>query len=151
VKIAFDTSALVAGLHRAHPRHGRAVVWIDAVAEGRVTGLVTWHALAELWSVLTRLPNPARASPEQALQVVRRVRGVFDVRPVDPAVYDEALKRCTDRGFSSGVIFDALHLVAAELAGVNALLTFNSSDFLRLAAPTSPRIATPPDPPEVKL
>ncbi|XXX79338.1 PIN domain-containing protein [Sorangium sp. So ce134] len=93
MKIAFDTSALVAGLHRAHTHHRRAVVWIDAVAEGRVTGLVTWHTLAELWSELTRLPIPARATPEQALEVVGRVRGVFDVRPVDPAVYDEAMKR----------------------------------------------------------
>ncbi|KYF70349.1 hypothetical protein BE15_15245 [Sorangium cellulosum] len=35
MKLAFDTSVLVAGLHRAHPHHGRAVVWIDAVAEGQ--------------------------------------------------------------------------------------------------------------------
>jgi hypothetical protein len=32
VKGAFDTSVLVAGLHRAHPHRGRAVLWIDAVA-----------------------------------------------------------------------------------------------------------------------
>ncbi|WP_437578834.1 type II toxin-antitoxin system VapC family toxin [Sorangium sp. So ce887] len=151
MKIAFDTSALVAGLHRAHPLHGRAVVWLDAVAEGRVTGLVTWHALAELWSVLTRLPNPARATPEQALQIVGRVRSVFDVRPLDPAVYDEAMKRCTERQFSSGVLFDALHLVAAEQAGADALVTFNGSDFLRLAAASSPRVVIPPDPPELTL
>lgn len=151
MKLAFDTSVLVAGLHRAHPHHGRAVVWLDAVAEGRLTGLATWHALAELWSVLTRLPKPARASPEQALQVVRRVRSVYDVRPVDPAVYDEALQRCTDRQLSSGVLFDALHLVAAEHAGADALVTFNGSDFLRLTAPASPRIVIPPDPPEVTL
>ena len=71
---------------------------------------------------------------------------MFDVRPLDPAVYDEALQRCADRGFSSGVVFDALHLVAAEHAGADALVTFNGADFLRLASPTSPRIATPGDP-----
>ncbi|XXX79339.1 hypothetical protein WMF30_11245 [Sorangium sp. So ce134] len=57
------------------------------------------------------------------------------------------MKRCTERKFSSGVLFDALHLVAAEHAGADALVTFNGSDFLRLAASTSPRIAIPPDPP----
>lgn len=149
--MAFDTSVLVAGLHRAHPHHRRAIVWIDAVAEGRVTGIVTWHALAELWSVLTRLPISARPSPEQALQLVRRIRGVFDVRPLGQAVYDEALQRCTDRGLSSGVIFDALHLVAAEHDVADALATFNGADFLRLALPTSPRIAIPPDPPDIAL
>jgi hypothetical protein len=81
-----DTSVLVAGLHRAHPHHARALVWVDAVAEG--DRLITFHALAELWSGLTRLPGSARTSPEQALQVVRRVPGVFDVRPLEPAIYD---------------------------------------------------------------
>jgi predicted nucleic acid-binding protein len=151
VRIAFDTSVLVAGLHQAHPHHRRALAWIDAVAESRGTGLVTWHALAELWSVLTRLPGSARPSPEQALQIVRRVQDVFDVHPLESAIYDEALRRCTDRGFSSGVIFDALHLVAAEHAVADALVTFNSADFLRLALPTSPRITVPPDPPDVTL
>lgn len=151
MKVAFDTSVLVAGLHRSHPHHGRAVVWTDAVAESRLSGIVTWHALAELWSVLTRLPGPARPTPDQALQLVRRVRNVFDILPLEPDVYDEALQRCTDRGFVSGVVFDALHLVAAERTGVDALVTFNGADFRRLALPTSPRIVIPPDPPETAL
>lgn len=151
MKVAFDTSVLVAGVHRAHPHHARAIVWIDAVAEERMTGLVTWHALAELWSVLTRMPGSARTSPAQAWQVARRVRDVFDVRSLEPVAYDEGLQRCSDRGLSSGVIFDALHLVAAEHAGADALVTFNGADFLRLTAPSSPRIAIPPDPPGVDL
>jgi hypothetical protein len=68
---------------------------------------------------------------------------------MSPPVYEEALQRCTDRGFASGVVFDALHLVGAELAGVDALVTFNDADFVRLAVPTSPRIVVPPDPPGV--
>jgi predicted nucleic acid-binding protein len=151
VRVAFDTSVLVAGLHEAHPHHGRAAVWIHAVTGGHAVGLVTWHALAELWSVLTRLKRPSRPSPEQALQVVRRVQGAFDVRPLEPAIYDEAIQRCTDRGFASGVVFDALHLVAAERAGAEALLTFNGPDFVRLAVASSPPIVIPPDPPSVAL
>lgn len=151
MKVAFDTSVLVAGLHQAHPHHGRASVWTDAVAEGRLSGVVTWHALAELWSVLTRLPGPVRPTPDQALQLVRRVQGVFDVLSLEPAIYNEALQRCTERGFSSGVVFDALHLVAAERAGADALVTFNGADFRRLALPTSPPITIPPDPPAVAL
>ena len=85
------------------------------------------------------------------MQIVGRVRGVFDVRPLQAADYDEALQRCSDRGFSSGVVFDALHLVAAERADADALVTFNGADFLRLIAPTSPRIVIPKDPPEVTL
>jgi len=151
VKVAFDTSVLVAGLHRAHPHHSRAVVWTDAVAQSRLSGIVTYHALAELWTVLTRLPSPVRPTPDQALQLVRRVQGVFEVLSMQPAVYNEALQRCTERGFSSGVIFDALHLVTAEHAGAEALVTFNGTDFQRLALPTSPRVVIPPDPPDIAL
>ena len=110
----------------------RAIVWIDAVLDQRITGIVTWHALAEIWSVLTRMPAPARLSPEQALRVVRRVEAVFQLHPMEPAVYSEALQRCTDRGFSSGVVFDALHLVCAGHAPADAIVTFNGADFLRL-------------------
>jgi predicted nucleic acid-binding protein len=38
VKVAFDTSVLVAGLHRAHPHHQRAVVW---TAEHHGAGALT--------------------------------------------------------------------------------------------------------------
>lgn len=151
MKVAFDSSVIIAGTHDMHPHHRRAVVWIDAVLEQRITGLLTWHALAEIWSVLTRLPGPARLSPEQALRVVRRVQGVFQLHQVEPAVYNEALQRCTDRGFASGVVFDALHLVGAEHAGADAIVTFNGADFLRLANPNSPRLVIPPDPPDVAL
>lgn len=151
MKVAFDSSVIIAGTHDLHPHHGRAIVWIDAVVAQRFTGMVTWHALAEIWSVLTRMPAPARLSSEQALRVVRRVQGVFQLQPMEPAVYDEALQRCTDRGFASGVVFDALHLVGAEHAGANALVTFNGADFLRLTSPSSPRIVIPPDPPDVTV
>jgi predicted nucleic acid-binding protein len=151
VKVAFDSSVIIAGTHDRHPHHGRAIVWIDAVLEQRITGMVTWHALAEVWSVLTRMPAPARLNPEQAMRVVRRVQAVFQLHPMEPAVYNEALQRCTDRGFASGVVFDALHLVGAEHAGADTIVTFNGADFLRLASPTSPRIVIPPDPPAVAL
>ena len=75
MKVAFDSSVVIAGTHDLHPHHRRAIVWIDAVLEQRITGVITWHALAEIWSVLTRLPAPARLSPEQAMQVIRRVQG----------------------------------------------------------------------------
>lgn len=151
MKVAFDSSVLIAGTHDGHPHHRRAIVWIDAVLDGRITGVLTWHALAEIWSVLTRLPVPARLSPEQALRVVRGIQGVFQLQSLEPSVYDEALQRCTDRGFASGVVFDALHLVGAEHAGADAIVTFNGADFLRLASPTSPRVVVPPDPPDVAL
>ena len=85
------------------------------------------------------------------MHVIRKVQGFFQLHQLEPSTYDEALQRCTDRGFFSGVVFDALHLVGAERAGADALVTFNGADFVRLAIPTSPRIIIPPDPPDVAL
>ncbi len=151
MKIAFDSSVIIAGTHEMHPHHRRAIVWIDAVLDRRITGMITWHALAEIWSVLTRMPAPARLSPEQAMRVVRRLQGVFQLLQLEPSTYNEALERCTNRGFFSGVVFDALHLVGAEHAGADAIVTFNGADFVRLATPASPRIIVPPDPPDVAI
>ena len=151
MRIAFDTSVIVAGTHDMHPHHARAIVWIDAVLQQRITGMITWHALAEIWSVLTRMPAPARLSPEQAMRVVRRLQGVFQILQLEPSTYNEALERCTSRGLFSGVVFDALHLVGAEHAEADALVTFNGADFVRLTIPTSPRIIVPPDPPNVAI
>jgi predicted nucleic acid-binding protein len=43
----------------------------------------------------------------------------------------------TELGFTGGVVYDALHLQAAEKAGAKTLVTFNRRDFDRLAAGTS--------------
>jgi len=43
----------------------------------------------------------------------------------------------------------ALHLVEAERAGADVFLTFNPSDFERLAA--GPKPVVPPDPPSTQL
>lgn len=44
-----------------------------------------------------------------------------------------------------------LHLVEAERAGADVFLTFNPSDFQRLAVGPKPRIVVPPDPPSSEL
>jgi hypothetical protein len=46
-------------------------------------------------------------------------------------------------GLRSGAIFDALHLVAAERAEVDALLTFNLKDFLRFSPSIRVEAPTP--------
>ena len=47
-------------------------------------------------------------------------------------------------------IFDATHLLAAEAAGAEVLLTFNSLDFRRLRAADSPHIEESLSPPNLR-
>ena len=56
MKVAFDTSVLVAATLSTHRYHARAVVWLHSIPAGALEGIVSVHALGELWSVLTKLP-----------------------------------------------------------------------------------------------
>ena len=149
--ICFDTSVLVAGVVAAHPMHERAFCWLEAVSKRKVDGIMACHAMAELWSVLTRLPLASPLSGAMAEEAVKRVGRVIRPLAVTPTHYASAIRRCAERGQRSGSVFDALHLVIAETKRCEALITFNPSDFQRLAGPDGPRIVVPPDPPDVRL
>ncbi len=151
MKIAFDTSVLVAAVLSTHRDHARAVVWLSAVSTGALEGVVSVHALGELWSVLTKLPVSPPISATMARETVNDVLTRFEAEPLTLQIYREALDRCTSKGLRSGAIFDALHLATAEATGAAALLTFNERDFARLSGPGSPPIVVPPDPPAVRF
>jgi predicted nucleic acid-binding protein len=107
--------------------------------------------MTETWSVLTRLPVTPRITSLAAWGAVRRLRSLLTLVPPTERIYRTALARCSARRLVSGVVFDALHLVTAEEAGADAMLTFNHADFARLTEAGSPPIVVPPDPPAVTL
>jgi predicted nucleic acid-binding protein len=96
---------------------------------------------------------PSDAADHLARRVgsVRRLRSILTLVPPTAHIYRTALARCTARRLASGIVFDALHLVTAEEAGADAMVTFNQADFARLTDTGSPRIVVPPDPPTVTL
>lgn len=136
MRIAFDTSVLVAGLVESHPAFRDAALWLDALQERQIEGVWTTHAYAETWSVLTRLPLAERLSLQEVGNIVESLVMMCAPTDLDVRDYRAAAARCAAAGARSGAFFDALHLVAAERAEVHALLTLNQKDFLRL----SPRI-----------
>jgi predicted nucleic acid-binding protein len=149
MRVCFDTSVLVPALVAAHPLHARALCWVQAAATKEIEGVMAWHAAAETWSVLTRLPVSPHVTAGAAAQMVERL--VQHVRPLamTPALYRKTIQRCAERGAGSGAIFDALHLVAAEVSRSDVLVTLNPDDFERLAGERGPRIIVPPAPPRV--
>jgi hypothetical protein len=74
--------------------------------------MVSLHALAEAYSVLTK--HPAGLSPAGARVVVSRIARQMRVVAPLPEIYLAATERCSSRGLKSGAIFDALQLVEAE-------------------------------------
>lgn len=151
MKAAFDTSVLVAALLPVHVHHARAYPWLVAVASGALTAVVSAHALAELFSVLTRMPLTPPITPTEADLMIDRLRPFLAVIAEDEGIVAAAMARCAAVGAGSGAVFDAVHVVTAEAAGVDGLLTFNERHFRRLAIASTPKIVVPPDPPIVAL
>ena len=68
----------------------------------------------------------------------RNVIGPAHVVTLDGADYEAVIDRMTQLGLSSGAVYDALHVRAAEKVPVDRLYTFNGRDFRRMppAPPT---------------
>jgi predicted nucleic acid-binding protein len=148
VLVAIDTSVFVAWTVAAHPFHERTKPWFEEIHAGRSTGSrapTPWQNS----SVLTKIPMGM--SQSEAQLTVANLPNQVRVVPLTVAGYQAAILRCAERGLKSGSVFDALHLVAAERAGADALLTLNPDDFTHLARPESPRVVVPPDPPSADL
>lgn len=147
MKVAFDTSVLVAGSVARHVHEARAGIWFRAAREGNFEAIATTHALAELWATLTAIPVEPRIAPATAERVIERL-----IRHIKPVAlrwddYKSALQRCGERGMRSGAVYDALHFVAAARQHADIFLTFNTRHFLPVATDDGPRIVAPPDPP----
>jgi predicted nucleic acid-binding protein len=106
-----DTSVAVALAVADHDHH-RATT--QAVRSRRL-GLAG-HAAFETFSVLTRLPPPARRTPAT---VARLLRESFpSSRFLSPAAAAELLDRLSDDGIGGGAIYDALVGAVAKEHGV---------------------------------
>lgn len=104
--LAVDTSVAVPLLTATHEAHAVVLEW----ASGRPLDLCG-HALAETYSVLTRLPGSSRVSPDDA---VRLIDSNFEMRlPLPEAVATQAHHVFARVGIEGGAIYDGLVALAA--------------------------------------
>jgi toxin FitB len=108
--IAVDTSVAVPLLVRSHQHHTDVVRWWNG-QELALSG----HALAETYSVLTRLPGDARLAADDAARLL-------DARFAAPLVLSVAAARevhttLSRLGIAGGAVYDALVALAAEEHG----------------------------------
>lgn len=102
-----DTSAAVALVVAAHEGHAATLQALG----GRRLGLAG-HAAFETFSVLTRLPPPARRTPAA---VGRLLAANFpETRHLSSRVAAGLISRLADQGLAGGAVYDAL--VAATAA-----------------------------------
>lgn len=123
---------LVAAFEVSHPRHTVCLPWLQQGQTEQIHGLIATHTLAELYSVLTRLPVRLRISPEVAQRLITENLERFEVIPLTTEDYQMVLAQMVSLNLTGGGIYDALIAQAAVKAEANILLTLNPNHFTRL-------------------
>jgi toxin FitB len=104
--LALDTSVAVPLLVQTHRAHASVVRWWD----GRQVAL-SGHAVAETYSVLTRLPGDLRVAPADAARLLRaRFAAHLQLEPRAAARLPELF---AELGIAGGAVYDALVALAA--------------------------------------
>lgn len=144
MKALFDTSLLVASSLQSHQDHVRAAVWMNNARQGQVQAVVSAHSLAEVYSVLTRLPPPQRVSPAMAWQIIEHnILGLVEIVSLSGDEYVELVRQLSQRGIAGGAVYDAVIACAADKAQVDGIVTFNIKDFRRVYPSLAAQVITP--------
>jgi predicted nucleic acid-binding protein len=110
--LALDTSVAVPLLVQTHDAHNAIVRWWD----GREVAL-SGHALAETYSVLTRLPGDLRLAPADAARLMaERFAEPLILGPEAARSVPDVLSRL---GIAGGAVYDALVALAAVEHGAS--------------------------------
>ncbi len=119
MKVAADSSVLIAAFATWHERHAEAFRAME-----RVDTLVG-HTLLEVFSVLTRLPPPHRVEARLVATWLRDGLGEAKVVSLPPVAQRKLIAACAARGLLGGAVYDAL--IAASAAHARArLLTLDA-------------------------
>lgn len=131
-----DTNLL---LQFVQPKHPLNPVTVRAIRKRRGEGEAVRACpqnFTEFRAVSTRplSANGLGFNSSEAERELARIESLFPMLPDDPAIYPEWRRLVTQAGVSGKPTHDARFLAVALVYGVQNLLTFNSSDFLRFAA-----------------
>ncbi len=137
-----DTSCLVAAVCGWHRHHASTRKEIERRAAAGEAPTLAAHSLAEAYSVLTRLPEPHRLRPDDALAVLEANWSETRLVALGPADYRSTLRRCRDAGIGGGAVYDALIASCARKARVATLVTWDVGAFERFLD-DEPAVRTP--------
>jgi predicted nucleic acid-binding protein len=134
MKVFLDTSVLVAAVVAKHEHHIRAFEILDRIQNGKDEGHISGHSMAEMYSILTKLPFPFRHTPEHALlSIEENIVKHFKVTALSPNEYAPLIREAALSGIQGGTIYDAVLLKCATKSGAEKIWTFNLKHFQNIA------------------
>jgi predicted nucleic acid-binding protein len=143
VRVLFDTSAIIPALVSEHPNHSICSPYLNQAESGQIKGLISTHSLAELYSVLTRMPIKPKPSVQMVEMILHDLLKYLEPVPLVSQDYQAAIANMVAFNLPGGGIFDALIAQAALKSEADALLTINAKHFTRLGAAIASRVQLP--------
>lgn len=143
MKVLYDTSLLIAALLVEHANHALALPKLELAQRGEVQGYLSTHSLAELYSVMTRLPPPLRVLPLEAEATIADLLQYLEPVSLIGSDYQRVIARMASLKLVGGGVFDAVIAQAALKASVDCLLTLNPKDFTRLGDDVAALVQVP--------
>jgi predicted nucleic acid-binding protein len=141
LKWFFDTSVLIPVFTEGHVHHERSLAAF--VAADRETACCAAHSLAELYSVLTRLPGKHRVSGEQVLLFMEAIEEHLTVVALNSREYSSVIREAATSGIVGGMLYDSLLARSAQKAGAEVIYTWNVEHFRRFGSEVASRVKTP--------
>jgi len=130
MKVLFDTSVIVPALVDQLSQHPACFATYETYTSGANQGFCSAHCLAECYAVLTALPLPRRITTDEALLLIKEsVVGRLEIVSLSHAHYLDAIADVAQRGLTSGIVYDALHVSAAVQASCSRIYTINHEHF----------------------
>ncbi len=150
MKVLLDTSTLIAAMLPDHVHHIPAHAWLSHVINGELEFVVSGHSLAEVYSVLTRLPRTPRISSSEAWQMVDdNILSYAQTIVLTGNDYISLMAELSQQSLGGGLVYDAIIARSAALADVDLLVTLNPNHFQQVWPSgmnriISPLLVTPP-------
>ena len=133
MNVLFDTSVLVPALVDQLSNHESSFAVFHTYTRDEHQGCCSTHALAELYSVLTVLPLPKSISTVEARMLIEEsILSRLYIVELDGKAYVNAVTTVANKGLTSGISYDALHLEAAKRASCSRIYTYNIDHFTLL-------------------
>jgi predicted nucleic acid-binding protein len=144
MKALLDSATLIAAMLPDHVHHADAYPWLARGKAGGFEFFASGHSLAEVYSVLTRLPRMPRIGPAEAWKLLENnVVSCASLITLSGSEYAALIAELSQRGVIGGAVYDAVIAKTAELAQVDRLITLNEAHFLRVWPSGASRIASP--------
>ena len=140
MKAFLDTSVLIPVFYGDHTHHAAS---LDVFVQCEMDGCCGAHSLAEVYSVLTRMPGKHRVSCEQAMLFVGSIRERLKVIALDGDEYADMLEKAAEARIVGGAIYDAILAACALKSGAENIYTWNLRHFARFGSEIAGRVLTP--------